>query len=602
MNRPVVLFCTAAGGNFGYGHLKRCMTLIDEGRNLFEGVLCIRGRGYTFPDHGGGSSRYTVVNTTPEAGKIDLIFSDQRDTSQRVMRSYLRRAPVITLDDRGAGRRFAHTTIFSLPTVEGYMGNFTGPAYIALDRAVHEAGMAVEKGENRGERTDVVVSFGGSDPHNLTGRLVEALNRIGVRPVVVRGPLFKHEKPDGEYTLADKPENMADILSRSKVLITSFGMTLFEARYLRVPVILFNHSRYHDKLARTVNDVFNLGYYGAIGQEVLAERLEAALKQNFRGHADDSHSEIDGRGTERILAVIDKALHAGRQGCFFGHGVYTALKRDKNHTLMVCRRCGDTFLHELESQGDIYEKGDYFLTEYEAQYGKSYINDRKNISRMAAERLDTIERCMEKRSGGRGNVLKQGSSMQSKRLLDIGCALGFFLDVAKERGWEPTGVEVSGFAAKWARKHLGVTVINSSFLDATLAPESFDVITFFFVAEHFKDVEKVIERAYTALKRGGLIACALPNGKGISSRIDLKQFVQVHPRDHYFDTCPRNLVRFLKNHGFRKCRVSVTGIHPDRFFKSLGVKRNVALLNTFYSAVARVFRLGDTFEYYGSKV
>jgi len=578
------------------------MTLIDEGSSLFEGMLCIRGVGYTFPGHGNVLSRYTVVNTTREAGSVDLIFSDQRDTSPRIMKSYLRRAPVITLDDRRAGRRFAHTTIFSLPTVEGCMGNFTGPAYIVLDRVVREAGVAVERGENRGERKDVVVSFGGSDPHNLTGRVTEALNCIGVRPVVVRGPLFKHERPDGDYTLADIPDNMADILSRGKVLITSFGMTMFEARFLRVPVMLLNHSRYHDKLARTVKDVFNLGYYGAVGQEELAERLEAALKKDLRCHADESQSEVDGRGSERLLAVIEKALHAGRHGCFFGHGIYTALKRDTNHTLMVCRKCGDTFLHELEGPGDIYEKGDYFLKEYEAQYGKSYIGDRKNISRMARKRLETIERCIKKRSGGRGSVSKQGSSMQPKRLLDIGCALGFFMDEARERGWEPTGVEVSGFAAKWAQKNLDLTVINSSFLDASLAPESFDVITFFFVAEHFKDVEKVIERAYTALKRGGLIACALPNGKGISSRIDRKQFVQVHPKDHYFDTCPRNLIRFLRTYGFRKCHVRVTGIHPERFFTKLGVRRSAALLNTLYGVIARVFRLGDTFEYYGSKV
>jgi SAM-dependent methyltransferase len=268
---------------------------------------------------------------------------------------------------------------------------------------------------------------------------------------------------------------------------------------------------------------------------------------------------------------------------------------------MVCRRCSDVFLFELEGPGDIYEKGDYFLSEYEAQYGKSYIEDRKHISKMAGERLDIIERCIEKGSGGRSSVSEQETYGHSRRILDVGCALGFFMDVAKQRGWDATGVEVSGFAAKWARKQLGLPVINSSFLDAPLTPESFDVITFFFVAEHFKDVEKVIERAYAALKRGGLIACALPNGKGISSRIDRKRFVQVHPKDHYFDTCPRNLARFLRERGFRRCHVRVTGIHPERFFHKLGLRRNVKPLNTFYGALARVFNLGDTFEYYGIK-
>ena len=606
VTRPVVLFCTAAGGAYGYGHLKRCMTLIDEGSSLFEGILYIRtGADSEFSGYGDVSSRYTSVSTLEEAGSVDLIFSDQRDTRGRVMRRYSRRAPVVSLDDRGAGRRFAHTTIFALPTVEGYTGNFTGPGYIVLDRAIRDAGMATQRGIIREGRTDVVVSFGGADPYNLTGLVTGALNRIGVRPVVVQGPLFTHETPDGDYTLADKSGNMGEILTRATVLITSFGMTVFEARFLGVPLILLNHSRYHDELAATLKGgVVNLGYYGTVGEEELSGRLEAALanQHDLRGCADLGPEEIDDRGTERILSVIEKALHAGRQGCFFGHGVYAALKRENTYTLMACRRCGDIFLHELEGPGDIYGKGDYFLSEYRAQYGKSYIDDRKNISRMAKERLDIIERYT-KRGSGRGcSVHVQRHSVQSKMLLDVGCALGFFLDVARERGWEPTGVEVSGFAADWAQIHLGMSVINSSFLDTSFEPESFDVITFFFVVEHFKDVEKVIERAYTVLIRGGLIAFALPNGSGASSRIDRRQYVHGHPRDHYFDTCPRNFVRFLRTYGFRKCRVRVTGIHPERFFRKLGVRRNISLLNTLYTGIARVLRLGDTFEYYGIKV
>jgi len=606
VTRPVVLFCTAAGGAYGYGHLKRCMTLIDEGSSLFEGILYIRtGADSEFSGYGDVSSRYTSVSTLEEAGSVDLIFSDQRDTRGRVMRRYSRRAPVVSLDDRGAGRRFAHTTIFALPTVEGYTGNFTGPGYIVLDRAIRDAGMATQRGIIREGRSDVVVSFGGEDPYNLTGLVTGALNRIGVRPVVVQGPLFTHETPDGDYTLADKSGNMGEILTRATVLITSFGMTVFEARFLGVPLILLNHSRYHDELAATLKGgVVNLGYYGAVGEEELSGRLEAALanQHDLRGCADLGPEEIDDRGTERILSVIEKALHAGRQGCFFGHGVYAALKRENTYTLMACRRCGDIFLHELEGPGDIYGKGDYFLSEYRAQYGKSYIDDRKNISRMAKERLDIIERYT-KRGSGRGcSVHVQWHSVQSKMLLDVGCALGFFLDVARERGWEPTGVEVSGFAADWAQIHLGMSVINSSFLDTSFEPESFDVITFFFVVEHFKDVEKVIERAYTVLIRGGLIAFALPNGSGASSRIDRRQYVHGHPRDHYFDTCPRNFVRFLRTYGFRKCRVRVTGIHPERFFRKLGVRRNISLLNTLYTGIARVLRLGDTFEYYGIKV
>jgi SAM-dependent methyltransferase len=282
--------------------------------------------------------------------------------------------------------------------------------------------------------------------------------------------------------------------------------------------------------------------------------------------------------------------------------VYTALKRENTHTLMACSTCGDVFLYELEEPGDIYGDGAYFFSEYERQYGKSYVDDRENISRLGEERLDTIERCIMRRARKRSGLPVQEQSPQQKKLLDVGCALGFFMDVARRRGWMPTGVEISPFAARWVRENLGFSVINASFFEIQFQPESFDVITFFFVAEHFKDVEKVIERAYTVLKRGGLITFALPNRAGISYRIDRERYVSEHPRDHYFDTSPRNLIRLLHQYGFRKRRVRTTGIHPERFFRKLGMGRTIFLLNAMYTGIARVMRLGDTFEYYGVKI
>jgi spore coat polysaccharide biosynthesis predicted glycosyltransferase SpsG/SAM-dependent methyltransferase len=614
VNKYVVLFCTVAGARYGYGHLKRCMTLIDQGRDLFKGILCIRGNAYRLTEYEKMHGTLPIVSSLDEAGSVDLIFSDQRDTTARVMRKYSKKAPVIALDDRGAGRSLAHVAIFSLPTVEGYRGNFAGPDYISIDTAVRELGKKGCMTHGDAEPTEVVVSFGGSDPHNLTGRVTGSLNRIGLRPTVVRGPLFEHGPVKGDYRLVEHPSSLAETLSRAAVLITSFGLTLFEARYLGIPVILLNHTQYHEQLAAAMDGVINLGYHASIDENALGKLLEEALEQCRATHGRKAHLDVDGRGSERIISIIDKALHARRRGCFFRHGAYVSLKRDENHTLMVCRKCRDTFVFELAGQGNLYDKGDYFLSEYEAQYGKSYIDDRPNISRMARTRLDIIESLLyrngrQKRKHGRKPTSQPARKLSRRlapgpkgRLLDVGCALGFFLDVARTRGWETGGVEVSPFAANWARDNLDLSVLGGSFLDAAIEDESLDVITFFFVAEHFKDVEKVIERAYAALKRGGFIVCALPNVRGISARIAMKRFVTNHPRDHYYDTCPRNLVRFMKDHGFHKRRIHVTGIHPERLYDRLGIGAGYSLLNAVYGAVARIFRLGDTFEYYGSKI
>jgi spore coat polysaccharide biosynthesis predicted glycosyltransferase SpsG/SAM-dependent methyltransferase len=599
MSKPRVLFCTAAGGGYGFGHLKRCLSIVEQGSGLFEGeILLLRGAGgagavtptahpeLLFPQH-------RIVIRWEDAASFDLIVSDQRDTTVKELLSLTRKAPVIALDDLGAGGAHAHCTVYSLPTIEEVHGNFKGLQYLVLDQAFKDAARV----DDAGAPGEVIVSFGGSDPHDLTGLVVMALRRLGIRPLVVRGPFFSHDVPTTDCEIIESPRSMAEVLSRAGLVITSFGMTLFEALSLGTPVVLLNHSPYHEALARTLPRLESLGYYGKLSEGALQARLEHALSDRGRLKkiSDEFSGLLDFRGAERIVSIIEKSLGGGRSHCLFDHGTYRALRREESFTLMSCSTCRDLFLFEFERLEDIYENGDYFLSEYERQYGRTYAQDRDNIRRIGATRLEIIEACLRRR-GPAGSGCGIG-----RRILDVGCALGFFLEIARERGWKGVGVEVSGYGAAWAREHLNIEVVRGSFLSVSFEPESFDAFTLFFVAEHFKDVEKVIERAHTLLRRGGVLACALPNRGGVSYRTNRRSYVEAHPRDHYFDTAPRNMVRFLKSRGFRKKRIRITGIHPERFFRRFGLVQGSPLLRWLFGGCARLMRLGDTFEYYGVK-
>ena len=46
------------------------------------------------------------------------------------------------------------------------------------------------------------------------------------------------------------------------------------------------------------------------------------------------------------------------------------------------------------------------------------------------------------------------------RVLDVGSALGTFLRIAADRGWATQGVEISRFAAEYAREKRGLSVFN----------------------------------------------------------------------------------------------------------------------------------------------
>jgi spore coat polysaccharide biosynthesis predicted glycosyltransferase SpsG/SAM-dependent methyltransferase len=580
MSKPRIVFCTKAGSNFGMGHLKRCASLAGRADCLFSSTVVLKGR-HSAPVAGTqGFKHLRFVEDFRASETADLIVTDMRDTNAGVMRRLTRTAPVVSLDDGKAGKKYAHITVSPLPVLREICANYHGPEYMIFDSRI----LTVPNVPYH-EKKGTVVSFGGSDPHNLTGTVVSCLNTLGIAPDIVRGPFFEHSLEGLRGNVIDSPPHLHEIIAKARVLVTSFGITMYEAFFLGTPVVLFNHSSYHSLLAHHVSAI-NLGYRGNIGSEDIKRRLAETLGDEdvLREYAEKNKALVDGKGTERVVSIMKRALSGERRNCLLHHSTAVVLKRTAEYTLFLCRKCGDLFLYDISEGKPDYEDN-YFLKEYRAQYGKTYIEDRKNIARNGMRRLECIERLHAKRG----------------MLLDVGCALGFFVECAVKRGWNAHGLEVSRYASTWGKKTLGVDIIHGSFLDAEIASDLYDVVTFFYVVEHCKNAEKVFEKAHRILKKGGIIVIALPNRAGISYRVNKKQYIENHPKDHYFDITPRTLTKVLKRFGFQKRKVYVSGIHPERFFSVLGLNAQGKVLRAVYTVFAKIFRLGDTFEYYGRK-
>ncbi len=96
------------------------------------------------------------------------------------------------------------------------------------------------------------------------------------------------------------------------------------------------------------------------------------------------------------------------------------------------------------------------------------------------------------------------------KVLDVGCAAGFFLKVAQERGWDPFGVELSTDMADSASTLIGRPVVGS-LAELRAAPASFDAITFWEYIEHIPDPRAEVLRLVELLKPGGILALSTPN-------------------------------------------------------------------------------------------
>lgn len=106
------------------------------------------------------------------------------------------------------------------------------------------------------------------------------------------------------------------------------------------------------------------------------------------------------------------------------------------------------------------------------------------------------------------------------RLLDVGCAAGFFLDVVGDE-FDVEGLELSKWSADQASKsHL----VHRKPLSDLEFEENFDVITMFGVIEHFSDPAREIAAAHKALKSGGYLFVYTGNVDSIVARILKKKW------------------------------------------------------------------------------
>lgn len=95
-------------------------------------------------------------------------------------------------------------------------------------------------------------------------------------------------------------------------------------------------------------------------------------------------------------------------------------------------------------------------------------------------------------------------------LLDVGFGNGAFLDLAKNAGWDVTGVD-SDLVTILAASKRGLNVVHGGIEALDDITSRFDMITLSHVIEHVHDPRAVLKKAYRVLKPGGLIWLETPN-------------------------------------------------------------------------------------------
>jgi SAM-dependent methyltransferase len=185
-------------------------------------------------------------------------------------------------------------------------------------------------------------------------------------------------------------------------------------------------------------------------------------------------------------------------------------------------------------------------------YGPRYFTDEDLLHDYVAERAVRLE------SGTRAaDALAR--LVPGGRLLDIGCAAGFFLMPAA-RHYDVTGVELSKFASAYARSEFGLRVLTGDVSDVGLEGELFDVVTMWATIEHVSDPVRTVEAAAALTRPEGLFVMSTGDATGPLGRRNLRGWNLMTPPHHLFFFSPRTVDRLLAQAGFRLRRIVYDGI------------------------------------------
>ena len=193
------------------------------------------------------------------------------------------------------------------------------------------------------------------------------------------------------------------------------------------------------------------------------------------------------------------------------------LWKDKRWSIMRCRNCRHQFVYPFVTQ-----------LEQEEIYGDHYFSEEGDwVSGIWKLGYKDAEERLRKEAQLVLNMLP----IRRGKLLEIGCAGGFFLDEARKSGFHVMGIEINRSMATHAEKQLGLTVIQGRIEDIEKDDfnNQFDVVVMMDILEHIPKPHSVIQRVNHWLTPHGflLIRGPLVNNPIVTLKETLRRLTKI---------------------------------------------------------------------------
>lgn len=613
----LILFYPSVKSGEGTGHLRRVIELVKNLESDFRVAIYIPQKEKlksVAKDLLQEVDDDLVLQAIPS--NVSLIVLDNFRTSEEEMLALKKIAPVVAIDEGGAGRAYSDFLIDVLPSLKledlesklNLFANIEDISFIPLP-INRKNNNSRKKQKMIPSETRVLVVFGGENAAKQAMPTAQALSEIGFDVTVVAKNLSFEDITRCSQQVKTYPEieNLREKLYEWDVVVTHYGFTAFEALVAGCFVLLLSPTSYHYKLGMAA------GFSTIENPEPTMKDFKSMFEAGLK-----IPKIVDPSCKQKSLSDFIRSLFDAKKHCCPICGKDRSdnvVVRVPDKTVSYCDECHIHHLSFIVKKQSNYSES-YFFDEYKAQYGKTYLEDFEYIKLLGLIRMKRINDIFDKTFQKK---VELNIFTTEKKLLDIGCAYGPFLEAAKDALWQPIGTDICVEAVEYVTNTLHIPAFTSAFpaiptsfecvyrkqvtgsgYEKTQVPiedGSFLAVTMWYVIEHFQDLDSVLEKVASLLMPGGIFAFSTPTISGITGKQSIYDFAYKSPIDHYSLWDAREVEKILEKYNFKLCKVVSVGHHPERFNMPFKVKKD-GVVWKILNMISRKNNLGDGMEVY----
>ena len=335
LKKKKVLIKADATHEIGTGHIYRGLSiasklvnhevvfLLDEAQPL--GIEIVSNNNYPYITHNSDKGEGKEAD---EAGKEeliekiveydpDIVINDILNTNSKYTKTLREKGFfIVNFEDVGGGVKYVHMVFDALhehkiPLQNLYSGH---KYYILKDEFYYQSFKEIKEDVNR-----VLLTFGGTDPNNLTEKVLEAIldSKYQNKIEIILGLGYANKKQiQAKYKDNDRIEihenvkNMSEHMHNADLIFTSAGRTMYEIASLGVSCIcLCQNERELSHIFGNVEHGFiNLGLGSDVSAEEIRETFESTIENYpLRCEMNKRMSEVDLKhGFDNIKKLIKK--------------------------------------------------------------------------------------------------------------------------------------------------------------------------------------------------------------------------------------------------------------------------------------------------------